>query len=98
MGSVRVRNLGIKRRNQHLDYPSVSGSLYSCPMGNRELLKALFEFVARRSSQELRLLENPAKTIYIDSNEVSEFFQWSEPFNTENFKGNLLDELRVIVS
>ena len=71
----------------------VSGLLYPYPMGNEELLAALRQFVAERNWQQFHTPENLAKSISIESAELLELFQWSEPTNIDEVKNELADVL-----
>jgi NTP pyrophosphatase (non-canonical NTP hydrolase) len=67
-------------------------------MGNEELLAALRQFVAERNWQQFHTPENLAKSISIESAELLELFQWSEPSNVEEVKDELADVLTYLVS
>jgi dCTP diphosphatase len=67
-------------------------------MGNKELLAALRQFVAERNWQQFHTPENLAKSISIESAELLELFQWSEPSNLEDIKDELADVLTYLVS
>jgi NTP pyrophosphatase (non-canonical NTP hydrolase) len=67
-------------------------------MGNKELLAALRQFVAERNWQKFHTPENLAKSISIESAELLELFQWSEPSNLEDIKDELADVLTYLVS
>ena len=71
----------------------VSGLLYPYSMGNEDLLAALRQFVAERNWQQFHTPENLAKSISIESAELLELFQWSEPTNIDEVKNELADVL-----
>lgn len=62
-------------------------------MGNQELISALRQFVAERNWQQFHTPENLAKSISIESAELLELFQWSEPSKIEEVKDELADVL-----
>ena len=62
-------------------------------MGNKKLLSALRQFVAERNWQQFHTPENLAKSISIESAELLELFQWSEPTNPDEVKDELADVL-----
>jgi NTP pyrophosphatase (non-canonical NTP hydrolase) len=62
-------------------------------MGNEELILALRRFVAERNWQQFHTPENLAKSISIESAELLELFQWSEPSNIDDVKEELADVL-----
>jgi len=62
-------------------------------MGNEELRAALRQFVAERNWQQFHSPENLAKSISIESSELLELFQWSEPSSIEEVKDELADVL-----
>ena len=62
-------------------------------MGNEELLMALRQFVFERDWQQFHTPENLAKSISIESSELLELFQWSEPSNIDDVKEELADVL-----
>ena len=62
-------------------------------MGNEELRAALRQFVAERNWQQFHTPENLAKSISIESSELLELFQWSEPSSIEEVKDELADVL-----
>ena len=66
-------------------------------MGNEELLAALRQFVAERDWKQLHTPENLAKSISIESAELLELFQWSEPSNLEDVKDELADVLTYCI-
>jgi len=66
-------------------------------MGNEELLAALRHFVAERNWQQFHTAENLAKSISIESAELLELFQWSEPSNREDIKDELADVLTYCI-
>jgi NTP pyrophosphatase (non-canonical NTP hydrolase) len=66
-------------------------------MGNKELLAALSQFVAERNWQQFHTPENLAKSISIESAELLELFQWSEPSNLEDIKDELADVLTYCI-
>jgi len=62
-------------------------------MGNEELLNALRLFVSERNWQQFHTPENLAKSISIESSELLELFQWSEPSSIDEVKEELADVL-----
>jgi dCTP diphosphatase len=62
-------------------------------MGNRELIEVLRQFVSERNWQQFHTPENLAKSISIESAELLELFQWSEPSDIEDIKDELADVL-----
>ena len=66
-------------------------------MGNEELLNALRQFVAERNWQQFHTPENLAKSISIESAELLELFQWSEPSDIEDIKDELADVLTYCI-
>ena len=62
-------------------------------MGNQELIEALRQFVSERNWQQFHTPENLAKSISIESAELLELFQWSEPSEIEDIKDELADVL-----
>ena len=62
-------------------------------MGNQELISALRQFVAERNWLQFHTPENLAKSISIESAELLELFQWSEPSKIEEVKDELADVL-----
>jgi dCTP diphosphatase len=62
-------------------------------MGNQKILAALRQFVAERNWQQFHTPENLAKSISIESAELLELFQWSEPSDIEDIKDELADVL-----
>ena len=66
-------------------------------MGIEELLVALRQFVAERNWQQFHTPENLAKSISIESAELLELFQWSEPSNIEEVKEELADVLTYCI-
>jgi NTP pyrophosphatase (non-canonical NTP hydrolase) len=62
-------------------------------MGNEHLLAALRQFVAERNWQQFHTPENLAKSISIESAELLELFQWSDPSNIDEVKDELADVL-----
>jgi NTP pyrophosphatase (non-canonical NTP hydrolase) len=66
-------------------------------MGNKELLAALRQFVAERNWQQVHTPENLANSISIESAELLELFQWSEPSNLEDIKDELADVLTYCI-
>jgi len=66
-------------------------------MGNKELLVALRNFVAERNWQQFHTPENLAKSISIESSELLELFQWSEPSNIDEVKDELADVLTYCI-
>lgn len=51
------------------------------------------QFVAERNWQQFHSPENLAKSISIESSELLELFQWSEPSSIEEVKDELADVL-----
>jgi NTP pyrophosphatase (non-canonical NTP hydrolase) len=66
-------------------------------MGNEELLAALRQFVSERNWQQFHTPENLAKSISIESAELLELFQWSEPSGSEDIKDELADVLTYCI-
>jgi dCTP diphosphatase len=66
-------------------------------MGNEELILALRRFVAERNWQQFHTPENLAKSISIESAELLELFQWSEPSKIEEVKDELADVLTYCI-
>ena len=66
-------------------------------MGNEELIAALRQFVAERNWKQFHTPENLAKSISIESAELLELFQWSEPSNLEGIKDELADVLTYCI-
>jgi dCTP diphosphatase len=66
-------------------------------MGNPEIVAALRQFVAERDWQKFHSPENLAKSISIESAELLELFQWSEPSNLEEVKDELADVLTYCI-
>jgi dCTP diphosphatase len=66
-------------------------------MGQHDLLTALRQFVAERSWQQFHTPENLAKSISIESAELLELFQWSEPSEIEEIKDELADVLTYCI-
>ena len=66
-------------------------------MGNTELVAALRQFVAERDWQKFHTPENLAKSIAIESAELLELFQWSEPSNIEEIQDELADVLTYCI-
>jgi NTP pyrophosphatase (non-canonical NTP hydrolase) len=62
-------------------------------MGNDEIFSDLRKFVAERNWQQFHTPENLAKSISIESGELLELFQWSEPSNIDDLKDELADVL-----
>ena len=62
-------------------------------MENKELLAVLRQFVSERNWQQFHTPENLAKSISIESAELLELFQWSEPSDFEDIKDELADVL-----
>ena len=58
-----------------------------------KLFVALRQFVAERNWQQFHTPENLAKSISIESAELLELFQWSEPSDIEDIKDELADVL-----
>ena len=78
-------------------YLLVVGLLYPYNMGNQELLEALRQFVAERNWQQFHTPENLAKSISIESAELLELFQWSEPSDIDEIKDELADVLTYCI-
>ena len=66
-------------------------------MGNKELLAALRQFVAERNWQQFHTPENLAKSISIESAELLELFQWSEPSSIDEVIDELADVLTYCI-
>jgi NTP pyrophosphatase (non-canonical NTP hydrolase) len=66
-------------------------------MGNEELLVALRQLVAERNWKQFHTPENLAKSISIESAELLELFQWSDPSNLEDIKDELADVLTYCI-
>ena len=66
-------------------------------MGNEELLAALRQCVAERNWKQFHTPENLAKSISIESAELLELFQWSDPSNLEDIKDELADVLTYCI-
>jgi dCTP diphosphatase len=66
-------------------------------MGNEELMAALRQFVAERNWKQFHTPENLVKSISIESAELLELFQWSEPSNLEEIKDELADVLTYCI-
>lgn len=66
-------------------------------MENEKLFVALRQFVADRNWQQFHTPENLAKSISIESAELLELFQWSEPSNIEEVKDELADVLTYCI-
>ena len=66
-------------------------------MGNEELIAALRQFVAERNWKQFHTPENLVKSISIESAELLELFQWSEPSNLEDIKDELADVLTYCI-
>ena len=66
-------------------------------MGNEELLKALRKFVGERDWKQFHTPENLAKSISIESAELLELFQWSEPSDIDEVKDELADVLTYCI-
>ena len=66
-------------------------------MGNEELIAALRKFVSERNWQQFHTPENLAKSISIESSELLELFQWSEPSSIEEVKDELADVLTYCI-
>jgi NTP pyrophosphatase (non-canonical NTP hydrolase) len=66
-------------------------------MGNEQLLVALRKFVAERNWKQFHTPENLAKSISIESAELLELFQWSDPSNLEDIKDELADVLTYCI-
>jgi dCTP diphosphatase len=66
-------------------------------MGNKDILEALRQFVAERNWKQFHTPENLAKSISIESAELLELFQWSEPSNLEEIKDELADVLTYCI-
>ena len=66
-------------------------------MGNKELIMALRQFVAERNWQQFHAPENLVKSIAIESAELLELFQWSEPSGIDEIKNELADVLTYCI-
>ena len=66
-------------------------------MRNKELVMALRQFVAERNWNQFHTPENLAKGISIESAELLELFQWSEPSDIEKVKDELADVLTYCI-
>jgi NTP pyrophosphatase (non-canonical NTP hydrolase) len=66
-------------------------------MGNKELLSALRQFVTERDWKQFHTPENLVKSISIESAELLELFQWSEPSNLDEIKDELADVLTYCI-
>ena len=66
-------------------------------MGNKELIMALRQFVAERNWQQFHAPENLVKSIAIESAELLELFQWSEPIDIDDVKDELADVLTYCI-
>jgi dCTP diphosphatase len=66
-------------------------------MGNEELLVVLRQFITERNWQKFHTPENLAKSISIESAELLELFQWSEPSKIEDIKDELADVLTYCI-
>ena len=66
-------------------------------MGNEDLLAALRQFVSERNWRQFHTPENLDKSISIESAELLELFQWSEPSNIEEVKEELADVLTYCI-
>ena len=66
-------------------------------MGNQELVEVLRQFVAERNWQQFHTPENLAKSISIESAELLELFQWSEPSDVQDIKDELADVLTYCI-
>ena len=66
-------------------------------MTNEELRAALRKFVAERNWQQFHTAGNLAKSISIESAELLELFQWSEPSDIEDIKDELADVLTYCI-
>jgi NTP pyrophosphatase (non-canonical NTP hydrolase) len=66
-------------------------------MENEKLFHALRQFVAERNWQQFHTPENLAKSISIESAELLELFQWSEPSDVEDIKDELADVLTYCI-
>ena len=55
------------------------------------------QFVAERNWQQFHTPENLAKSISIESAELLELFQWSEPSNIDEVKDELADVLTYCI-
>jgi NTP pyrophosphatase (non-canonical NTP hydrolase) len=67
-------------------------------MGNKELLAALRQFVTERDWKQFHTPENLVKSISIESAELLELFQWSEPSNLDDIQDELADVLTYLVA
>jgi NTP pyrophosphatase (non-canonical NTP hydrolase) len=66
-------------------------------MGKDEIFSVLRQFVAERNWQRFHTPENLAKSISIESGELLELFQWSEPSNIVDVKDELADVLTYCI-
>jgi dCTP diphosphatase len=66
-------------------------------MGNQELVRKLRQFISERNWQQFHTPENLVKSISIESAELLELFQWSEPSNLEEVKDELADVLTYCI-
>jgi dCTP diphosphatase len=66
-------------------------------MGKNEVISALRNFVAERSWEKFHTPENLAKSISIESAELLELFQWSEPSDIGELKDELADVLTYCI-
>jgi NTP pyrophosphatase (non-canonical NTP hydrolase) len=66
-------------------------------MGKDEIFSVLRQFVAERNWQRFHTPENLAKSISIESGELLELFQWSEPSNIDDVKDELADVLTYCI-
>jgi dCTP diphosphatase len=66
-------------------------------VGNKELISALRQFTSERDWHQFHTPENLAKSISIESAELLELFQWSEPSDLEDVKDELADVLTYCI-
>jgi dCTP diphosphatase len=66
-------------------------------MGNEQFILAIRQFVTERNWQQFHTPENLAKSISIESAELLELFQWSEPSNIDEVKDELADVLTYCI-
>lgn len=62
-----------------------------------EFLSVIRQFVAERNWQQFHTPENLAKSISIESAELLELFQWSDPSNIDEVKDELADVLTYCI-
>ena len=74
-----------------------AGPLYPYLMEYNDLIVALRQFVVERNWKQFHTPENLAKSISIESAELLELFQWSEPSDIEGVKDELADVLTYCI-